>query len=68
MTGMQDGRSDLARSEPPEYPMARPAAARWIFRPGWASYSARTDRRCRRPKMSTRSVTSVRAVSTNLSA
>ena len=31
----------------------------------WASYSARASRRCRSPKISIRSVTSVRAVSTN---
>ena len=34
----------------------------------WASYWPRIARRCRWPKMSIRSVTSVRAVSTNLSA
>jgi len=32
------------------------------------AYLARTDRRCRSPKISIRSVTSVRAVSTNRSA
>jgi hypothetical protein len=42
---------------------------RWGRRPlEWASYSARIVRRCRWPKISIRSVTSVRAVSTNLSA
>src|SRR6266576_4458812 len=39
---------------------------RWGRRPlWWASYPARTSRRCRSPKISIRSVTSARAVSTN---
>ena len=42
---------------------------RWGRRPlSWATYWARIVRRCRWPKMSIRSVTSVRAVSTNRSA
>ena len=47
----------------------RSARLRWGRRPLWCrACSARTDRKCRSPRISIRSVTSVRAVSTNLSA